>query len=208
MPGFLVAALRMFQSVVNGTPDRWAKSCTCACFKATKAARTSSGVGMFDFISGPDPTGFSTIAQPDSVDSYKYCPAMAKTNSSGVLWRNVQALMAVRYGKENLTQFRIDAKIGASAATGIKTEGLSVGIGVLDKIAKEFKVSTWQLLAEELGANLHTLEGKQMVPVYTPPKRALRLAASSPSDAPASSPTDDEVRAARATRNKNERHKN
>lgn len=133
---------------------------------------------------------------------------MAKTNSSKVLWRNVQALMAVRYGKENLTQFRTDAKIGASAATGIKAEGLSVGIGVLDKIAKEFKVSTWQLLAEDLGAYLHTLEGKQMVPVYIPPKRALRLAASSPHSEPASSSTDDEVRAARAKRKKNERHQN
>lgn len=78
--------------------------------------------------------------------------------------------MADRYGKENLTQFRIDAKIGASAATGIKAEGLSVGIGVLDKIAKEFKVSTWQLLAEDLGADLFKLEEKRVVPIRIPPR--------------------------------------
>ena len=80
---------------------------------------------------------------------------MTKRDSKLVLWNNVSALMKARYGKENLTRLAKDAGIGPGTASRIKEHETSVGIDVLDAIAKAFKVSAWQLLVP--GLNVQAL---------------------------------------------------
>lgn len=67
-----------------------------------------------------------------------------------VLWENVRALMVQRYGAENLTRLARDAKLGPGTATRIKAAETSVGLDVIEKIARAFKVEPWQLLAPGL----------------------------------------------------------
>jgi transcriptional regulator with XRE-family HTH domain len=71
---------------------------------------------------------------------------MKKPNSKLILWQNVSALMHARYGRENLTKLASDAKIGPATASRIKQHETSVGIDVVESIAKAFKVDAWQLL--------------------------------------------------------------
>jgi hypothetical protein len=63
-----------------------------------------------------------------------------------VLWENVLALMEARYGKENLTKLANEAKVGPGSVSRIKEQKTSVGIGVVDKVARALKVPTYQLL--------------------------------------------------------------
>ena len=67
-----------------------------------------------------------------------------------VLWQNCQALMVSRYGKENLTQFAKDTKIGPGSASRIKARKTSVGLDVLSKIADSFDLQPWHLLMPNL----------------------------------------------------------
>ena len=59
-------------------------------------------------------------------------------------------MMELRYQGENLWRFAIDTKVGPGTVTRIKTQQTSVGIDVLEKIADEFKIQPWQLLAPGL----------------------------------------------------------
>ncbi len=77
-----------------------------------------------------------------------------KTASNAVLWANVRALMVNRWGKENLTQLALAAKIGPGSATRIKEQKTSVGLDVLEKVAKAFGLQPWQLLVPNLSPEL------------------------------------------------------
>ena len=63
------------------------------------------------------------------------------------LWANVRALMLARYGRENINRLARDAKIGPASVQRIKDAETSVGIDVIEKIAKWGKLEPWQLLA-------------------------------------------------------------
>lgn len=63
-----------------------------------------------------------------------------------VLWENVLALMVERYGEENLNRLARDAKIGPGSASRIKEAKTSVGLGIVEKVAKAFDVEPYQLL--------------------------------------------------------------
>ena len=67
-----------------------------------------------------------------------------------ILWENCLALMIDRYGKENLNAFARDTKIGPGSASRIKAAKTDVGLGVLVKIAKAFKLQPWHLLMPDL----------------------------------------------------------
>lgn len=67
-----------------------------------------------------------------------------------ILWENVRALMRSRYGAENLNRLAREAKLGPGTATRIKEARTSVGLNVLEKIARTFGVQTWQLIAPGL----------------------------------------------------------
>lgn len=78
---------------------------------------------------------------------------MKKADSKLVLWQNVSALMDAKYGKEHLTRLATDAKIGPGTISRIKQHETSVGIDVVEAIAKVFKVEPWQLLVPQLQAD-------------------------------------------------------
>lgn len=72
---------------------------------------------------------------------------MADKAIRGTLWANVRALMLDRYGEENINRMARDVRIGPATVQRIKDSGTSVGVDVLEKIAKTFNVEPWQLLA-------------------------------------------------------------
>lgn len=67
-------------------------------------------------------------------------------DSKHVLWRSVTALMKKHYGGENLTRLAKDCKFGPGTATRIKESQTSVGVDIVDKIAKHFHLHSWELL--------------------------------------------------------------
>lgn len=67
--------------------------------------------------------------------------------------------MIKHYGKVNLTKFAEQIKSGPGTATRIKEQRTSVGIEILDNIAAEFHLQTWQLLVPAVDLeNLPTLD--------------------------------------------------
>jgi hypothetical protein len=54
--------------------------------------------------------------------------------------------MLKHYGKENLTRLATDCKIGPGSATRIKEGKTSVGLEIVDKIARHFHLQPWELL--------------------------------------------------------------
>lgn len=54
--------------------------------------------------------------------------------------------MLKHYGKENLTRLARECKIGPGSASRLKEGETSVGLDIVDKIAKHFHVQPWELL--------------------------------------------------------------
>lgn len=67
-------------------------------------------------------------------------------DSKKALWCSVSALMLKHYGKENLTRLAADCKFGPGTSTRLKEGATSVGLDIVDKIAKHFHVQAWELL--------------------------------------------------------------
>lgn len=67
-------------------------------------------------------------------------------DSRKVLWSAVSALMTSHYGKENLTRLAKECGFGPATSTRLKEAKTSVGLDVIDKIAKHFHVQSWELL--------------------------------------------------------------
>lgn len=79
---------------------------------------------------------------------------MTKTTSArSILWANVSALMRHKYGKENLTRLAADCKLGPGTASRIKEQKTSVGIDVVETIARKFGIDAWQLLVPGMEAD-------------------------------------------------------
>ncbi len=74
-------------------------------------------------------------------------------DSKKVVWKSITALMQKHYGGENLTRLAKDCKFGPGTSTRLKEQKTSVGLDVLDKIAKKFGVDTWQLLVPGFNPN-------------------------------------------------------
>lgn len=74
---------------------------------------------------------------------------MAGLNGKSLLLRNLDALMKHHWGKVNKTRLAAEAKVGQGTYDRI-SEGTSVGIDVLEKVAAIFKLKPWQLLACEI----------------------------------------------------------
>lgn len=131
----------------------------------------------------PDPTEFGAACLPDSVAILGYCFRMGPKDTKKALWENVLALMERDYLKENLTRLARDADIGGATAKRIKDARTSVGVDVIERIAKVFDVRPWQLLTPGLGADLYVIdEERRVVPVLKdkPRRPGLTLAASAP----------------------------
>jgi transcriptional regulator with XRE-family HTH domain len=67
-------------------------------------------------------------------------------NLKKLLWENVAELMRARYGQENLNRLAKEAHIGVGSVARIKEGTTSVGLEIVEAIAKVFKVSPFQLL--------------------------------------------------------------
>lgn len=63
-----------------------------------------------------------------------------------ILWDNVKALMEKRYGVENIKRLAREAKIGTGTVSRIKEQRTSVGVDVVEKLARFFKVPPATLL--------------------------------------------------------------
>jgi transcriptional regulator with XRE-family HTH domain len=107
-----------------------------------------------DVFMAAESTAFGMHSQPHSVGKLQYRIRMSDTNTRKQLWENVSALMRRRYGGENLTRLAKEAKVGPGSATRLKEQRTSVGIDILDKLARLFKVEPWQLLAPGLDERL------------------------------------------------------
>lgn len=64
-----------------------------------------------------------------------------------VLWENVRALMVQKYGAENLNRLAKEAKIGPASAMRIKESKTSIGVDIVERIARALDVQPWQLFA-------------------------------------------------------------
>lgn len=70
--------------------------------------------------------------------------------------------MTYHYGRENLNRLAKGAKIGPGSATRIKEAKTSVGLDVLEKVAKHFKVAAWELLHPEFAPGNGHLTAKEV----------------------------------------------
>lgn len=75
---------------------------------------------------------------------------MVDLDSKKTLRENVSNLMKSRYGGENLTRLAADAKVGPGTVTRIKEQETSIGIDLIAKVARVFKLDPWQLLVPDL----------------------------------------------------------
>lgn len=66
-----------------------------------------------------------------------------------VLRDNVAELARQRYGRFNLSKLASDAKIGLASAQRIKEAKTSVGIDIVEKVAKVFRIEAYQLLCQQ-----------------------------------------------------------
>jgi hypothetical protein len=71
-------------------------------------------------------------------------------NVKKVLWDNVRALMIEKYGVENLNQLSRDANIAPASVMRIKDARTSVGIDIIDRVAKVFRLPAYALLVPQL----------------------------------------------------------
>lgn len=72
--------------------------------------------------------------------------SMPAAESKANLWASVQALMRKRFGEENLNRLAREVKVGPATASRLKAQETSVGLDLVDKIARSFGVEPWQLL--------------------------------------------------------------
>lgn len=70
-------------------------------------------------------------------------------DSRQVLWKNVYALMMQRYGRENIAKLANDTNLSTATIYRIKEMTTSIGVTVLDSIARGMGVTSMQLLDPE-----------------------------------------------------------
>lgn len=73
------------------------------------------------------------------------------------LWENVKLLMEKRYGRENIKRLAREAKIGTGTASRIKEAKTSVGLDVVEKVARLFRVPPASLLLPSSEKGLLTI---------------------------------------------------
>jgi hypothetical protein len=175
MRGLGVVPMRMFQSVVRGTPDNLANSVQRVYDRDSRIARTSSLVGMEGAI-GPYPIDSGTVVKPFSVGLRLYPLPMADDDAphplSALIWINVESLMTRYWGEINITRLGREAGIAQGGAQRLQNQR-KVGPPLLAKVATLFHVEPWQLLAPNLGADLYRIDDqRRVVPVYSTERRA------------------------------------
>ncbi len=88
--------------------------------------------------------------QPHSVVFSDYRIRMPHRDTRITLWENVLALMHREFGEENVTGFARWAKIGVGSVQRIREQKTSVGLEIIEKIARKAKLDPWQMLVPDL----------------------------------------------------------
>lgn len=71
---------------------------------------------------------------------------MQSTDVRKLLWENVAALMRYHWREENLNRLARAADLSPATAHRLKRQESSVGLDVIEAVAKVFRVKPWQLL--------------------------------------------------------------
>ena len=71
---------------------------------------------------------------------------MKEIDSRRILWANISALMDHHWDGENLSRLAREADIGPGSATRLKQQQTSVGLELVEKVARLFQLEPWQLL--------------------------------------------------------------
>lgn len=147
MPGFFVSPAWIFQSVVNGTPDRSARARRRRVLKVEIDSRTVAVSGIEVLMPRNLPHCVSPC-QRDSVHSAEYGYAVDISDPNHprrILWDNICSLMGDPV--PTIHAVRDKTKIGQGTVQRLRDLDVSVGLDVLEKIAEAFNVQVWQLLA-------------------------------------------------------------
>lgn len=75
---------------------------------------------------------------------------MPPVTSKNVLWQNVLALMKQEFGEENVSKFAAWAKVGVGSVLRIREQKTSIGLDIVERIAKRAQIQPWQLLVPGL----------------------------------------------------------
>jgi hypothetical protein len=80
-----------------------------------------------------------------------------RENVKKVLWENVRTLMLDAWGVENLNRLAREAHFGPATASRIKEQKTSVGVDVVEKVARLFKLPPAALLLPHAEKDLLTI---------------------------------------------------
>ena len=94
-------------------------------------------------------TAYGKTMQPHTVSPMAYAIEMPDT-SKKILANNLAILIAHRYGEMNQGAFIRDSKIANGNVTRLLGGETSVGLDLLDRLAKFFHVQPWALLVPNL----------------------------------------------------------
>lgn len=85
-----------------------------------------------------------------------------------VLWENIQALMQMHYGGENLSRVATAAGFkGGANMTRVKAMETDQTVKTIARLARAFNLPVWQLMAPNLGANLYVIDdARRVVPLF------------------------------------------
>jgi hypothetical protein len=89
-------------------------------------------------------------ATPDNLSRMPY-------NVKKVLWENVLACMVKAWGGENLNRLAREAKFGPGTSSRIKEQETSVGVDVVEKVARLFRIPPATLLLPDAEKDLLTI---------------------------------------------------
>lgn len=74
---------------------------------------------------------------------------MNNSTARCTLWGRIHALMIERWGSENQNRLAREACVGVATIARMKASDTSIGLDVLDKVARALGVEAWQLICPE-----------------------------------------------------------
>lgn len=146
--GFGVTPLRMLRIVLYGTPDERESATISLPSNAVSRSSRKVIVSMKRIIPNPVRSRKKNLPHPGTDPNY--LEGVKNQNAKAILWENVSALMRHHWGKENLSQLSREAQIGLASCTRLKEQQTSVGLELIESVARVFGLQAWQLLISGL----------------------------------------------------------